>query len=72
MAFNDVFIKLLDLTHVMCLVLYERFLATQFKHNAMPDGIKISFITVSPCGDWRAPSDAMGELWLSGAKTIVL
>jgi NAD+ synthase (glutamine-hydrolysing) len=45
-------------------VFYKRFFANQFKRNAMPDGIKVGTVSLSPRGDWRMPSDAVAKLWL--------
>ncbi len=48
-------------------VFLHRFFATsQFKRSAMPDGPKVgSGGSLSPRGDWRAPSDAAATLWLA-------
>lgn len=43
---------------------YWRFFAQQFKRNAMPDGVKVGNISLSPRGDWRMPSDATARIWL--------
>ena len=43
---------------------YSRFFAQQFKRNAMPDGVKVGSISLSPRGDWRMPSDASARIWL--------
>lgn len=43
---------------------YRRFFAQQFKRNCMPDGPKVSRISLSPRGDWRMPSDAVAKAWL--------
>ncbi len=45
-------------------VFYRRFFAQQFKRNAMPDGVKVGSISLSPRGDWRMPSDASARIWL--------
>ena len=45
-------------------VFIKRFFANQFKRNAMPDGVKVGTIALSPRGDWRMPSDAKVHLWL--------
>ncbi|BAF69652.1 NAD(+) synthase [Nitratiruptor sp. SB155-2] len=42
----------------------KRFFANQFKRNAMPDGVKVGTIALSPRGDWRMPSDANVKIWL--------
>ncbi|MEF2608053.1 MAG: NAD(+) synthase, partial [Faecalicoccus sp.] len=49
---------------------YSRFFAQQFKRNCMPDGVKVGSICFSPRGDWRMPSDASRNLWLSQVKAI--
>jgi NAD+ synthase (glutamine-hydrolysing) len=48
-------------------VFLQRFFATsQFKRSAMPNGPKIgSGGSLSPRGDWRAPSDASAAAWLA-------
>ena len=47
-------------------VFLQRFFATsQFKRSAMPNGPKISSGgSLSPRGDWRAPSDSSASVWL--------
>jgi len=43
----------------------QRFFANQFKRSALPNGPKISSGgSLSPRGDWRAPSDADVSVWL--------
>lgn len=44
---------------------YRRFFSQQFKRSCLPDGPKVGSVTLSPRGDWRMPSDAVSELWLS-------
>lgn len=48
-------------------VFLERFYRTsQFKRSALPDGPKVgSGGSLSPRGDWRAPSDASAAPWLA-------
>ena len=44
---------------------YRFFQISQFKRTAMPNGPKVgSGGSLSPRGDWRAPSDAEAEVWL--------
>ncbi|MFZ3129910.1 MAG: NAD(+) synthase, partial [Desulfosporosinus sp.] len=45
-------------------VFCQRFFTQQFKRSAMPDGVKVGSISLSPRGDWRMPSDASAEIWL--------
>ncbi len=52
-------------------IFYKRFFANQFKRSSMPDGPKVGSVSLSPRGDWRMPSDACAEEWLSDIKTIL-
>jgi NAD+ synthase (glutamine-hydrolysing) len=46
-------------------VFLQRFFANQFKRSALPDGPKVgSGGSLSPRGDWRAPSDVSAKTWL--------
>lgn len=49
---------------------YWRFFSQQFKRSCMPDGVKVGSICLSPRGDWRMPSDAVGRLWLDELEQI--
>ncbi|MGD7069701.1 NAD(+) synthase [Acetobacter sp. AAB5] len=51
-------------------VFVRRFFATsQFKRSAMPNGPKVMpGGSLSPRGDWRAPSDGNARLWLDDLK----
>ena len=47
------------------LFLYKFFQTSQFKRSAMPNGPKVgSGGSLSPRGDWRAPSDSEATVWL--------
>lgn len=48
----------------------KRFFSNQFKRSCLPDGPKVGSVSLSPRGDWRMPSDASYEEWLSFAKEI--
>ena len=54
-------------------VFLTRFFATsQFKRSAMPNGPKISSGgSLSPRGDWRAPSDGNARVWLAELEAKV-
>ena len=42
---------------------------SQFKRSALPNGPKVSSAgALSPRGDWRAPSDAVADVWLDELK----
>ena len=51
----------------------RRFFAfSQFKRSALPNGPKVSAGgALSPRGDWRAPSDAVADVWLDDLKRNV-
>jgi NAD+ synthase (glutamine-hydrolysing) len=53
-------------------VFVRRFFATsQFKRSAVPNGPKVSSGgSLSPRGDWRAPSDASADAWLAELARI--
>jgi NAD+ synthase (glutamine-hydrolysing) len=45
--------------------LFRFFTTSQFKRSAMPNGPKVTSAgSLSPRGDWRAPSDGNAEVWL--------
>ena len=52
--------------------LYRFFAFSQFKRSAMPNGPKISSGgSLSPRGDWRAPSDGNAAAWLAELEANV-
>jgi NAD+ synthase (glutamine-hydrolysing) len=52
--------------------LYRFFQLSQFKRSALPNGPKIgSGGSLSPRGDWRAPSDSPAEVWLAELRENV-
>lgn len=48
----------------------KRFFAQQFKRSCLPDGIKVTSISLSPRGDWRMPSDSKMEMWLRDLANV--
>ena len=53
------------------LVFLQRFFASQFKRQCMPDGPKVgSGGALSPRGDWRMPADASPGVWMAEAESI--
>ncbi|MCK9274534.1 MAG: NAD(+) synthase [Syntrophales bacterium] len=51
--------------------LYRFFKTSQFKRSCIPNGPKVgSGGSLSPRGDYRAPSDSEATVWLENAKTI--
>ena len=53
-------------------VFLRRFFQTsQFKRSALPNGPKVgSGGSLSPRGDWRAPSDGVADAWLADLETV--
>jgi NAD+ synthase (glutamine-hydrolysing) len=51
---------------------YRFFKLSQFKRSALPNGPKVgSGGSLSPRGDWRAPSDSEATVWLDELKRNV-
>ncbi|MFI5000822.1 MAG: NAD(+) synthase [Reyranellales bacterium] len=51
--------------HQWLALFLRRFFTNQFKRSALPNGPKISSGgSLSPRGDWRAPSDGSPDVWL--------
>ena len=52
-------------------VFLQRFFRNQFKRSAMPNAPKVgSGGSLSPRGDWRAPSDGSPNAWLADLKRV--
>jgi len=57
--------SLAEIKSWMRVFLHRFFEFSQFKRSAMPNGPKVgSGGSLSPRGDWRAPSDAVATVWL--------
>ena len=55
-----------EIRHWMAVFLQRFFAFSQFKRSAMPNGPKVSAGgSLSPRGDWRAPSDGNARIWLA-------
>ena len=64
--------SLAEVRHWMEVFLFRFFTISQFKRSAMPNGPKISSGgSLSPRGDWRAPSDGNAHVWLEELKANV-
>ena len=50
---------------------YRRFFSQQYKRNCLPDGPKVTRVSLSPRGDWRMPSDVTSRAWLDAVDTLV-
>jgi NAD+ synthase (glutamine-hydrolysing) len=53
------------------LFLYRFFKISQFKRTCVPNGPKVGAGSLSPRGDWRAPSDSEAEPWLEELRRNV-
>ena len=49
---------------------FRRFFNQQFKRSCLPDGPKVGSVSLSPRGDWRMPSDANSNLWLTECQNL--
>jgi NAD+ synthase (glutamine-hydrolysing) len=64
--------KLSEIKQWLRVFLYRFFELSQFKRSALPNGPKISSGgSLSPRGDWRAPSDATARVWLEELDAAV-
>jgi NAD+ synthase (glutamine-hydrolysing) len=63
---------LVDIRHWLEVFLRRFFAFSQFKRSAMPNGPKVSAGgSLSPRGDWRAPSDSSAAAWLEDLERNV-
>ena len=44
-------------------IFFSRFFSQQFKRSCMPDGPRVTKISLSPRGAWSMPSDCSASLW---------
>ncbi len=64
--------ELAQIRHWLEVFLRRFFAFSQFKRSAMPNGPKVSAGgSLSPRGDWRAPSDGNAEAWLEELRRNV-
>ncbi|HZK24449.1 MAG TPA: NAD(+) synthase [Oscillospiraceae bacterium] len=54
-----------EIKHWLTIFLKRFFASSQFKRSAMPNAPKVVSTSLSPRGDWRAPSDAVATAWLT-------
>ena len=60
-----------EIRHWLNVYLYRFFQTSQFKRSCVPNGPKVgSGGSLSPRGDYRAPSDSKADIWLENAKNI--
>ena len=63
--------RLPTIKHWLGVFLRRFFQTSQFKRSAMPNGPKVSSGgSLSPRGDWRAPSDSSAAVWLADLGAI--
>ncbi|WP_026370473.1 NAD(+) synthase [Kallotenue papyrolyticum] len=63
---------LATIKHWLEVFVYRFFKLSQFKRSALPNGPKVgSGGSLSPRGDWRAPSDAEATVWLEELRRNV-
>lgn len=61
-----------QIRHWMMIFLQRFFGSSQFKRSAMPNGPKVTTGgSLSPRGDWRAPSDGNAKLWVRELQSNV-
>ncbi len=51
-------------------IFVRRFFNQQFKRSCLPDGVKVTEISLSPRGGWKMPSDALATLWLNELENL--
>lgn len=51
-------------------IFVRRFFNQQFKRSCLPDGVKVTEISLSPRGAWKMPSDAISKLWLEELEDL--
>ena len=62
---------LAEIRHWLEVFAQRFFQFSQFKRSAMPNGPKVSAGgSLSPRGDWRAPSDLSARIWLDEIAKI--
>ena len=62
-----------DIKQWLEVFLFRFFTISQFKRSAVPNGPKISSGgSLSPRGDWRAPSDGNADVWLDELRANIL
>lgn len=63
---------LATIRHWLRAFLWRFFQSSQFKRSAMPNGPKISSGgSLSPRGDWRAPSDSHADTWVAELDRVL-
>jgi NAD+ synthase (glutamine-hydrolysing) len=64
--------SLVEIKHWLSVFLDRFFATSQFKRSALPNAPKVgSGGSLSPRGDWRAPSDSSADVWLAELREHV-
>ena len=48
----------------------KRFFSSQFKRSCIPDGVKVTTVSLSPRGDFRLPSDASYQSFIDEIDSL--
>lgn len=51
-------------------IFFKRFFSQQYKRNSLPDGPKVSKVSLSPRGTLRLPSDMSASMWLKEVELL--
>jgi NAD+ synthase (glutamine-hydrolysing) len=63
--------NLAEIKRVLRIFVQRFFKGSQFKRSCVPNGPKVgSGGSLSPRGDWRAPSDSESAVWLADLDRI--
>ncbi len=63
--------SLAEIKHWLAVFAHRFYAFSQFKRSALPNGPKVSAGgSLSPRGDWRAPSDMSARIWLDDVSSV--
>ena len=48
----------------------KRFFSSQFKRSCIPDGVKVTNVSLSPRGDFRLPSDVSYQSFIDEIDSL--
>ncbi len=51
-------------------IFFRRFISQQFKRSCLPDGPRVTEISLSPRSAWHMPSDATNKIWLESLEEM--
>ncbi len=51
-------------------IFFRRFISQQFKRSCLPDGPRVTEISLSPRTSWKMPSDAAAKIWLESLEEM--